>query len=274
MAISLGSMMTLGAALVTGAALLTGCGSDDPDPVSSGSTTTTDTGTTTSTNTGTNTGTQGASTYVLVHGAWGAAWHWDRTREMLEAEGHEVVAMDLPAHGDDMTPVADASLQAYTDSVVAELDAAAEPVILVGHSMAGMVISQAAEARPEKVRTLVYLAAYLVQDGQSLLDIVEADAGAQLGPYLVFSQDGSEAALMPEAMGAVFCDDCSAADLAELEAQLRPEPVAPLGTPITVSEAGWGSVPRVYIETSNDKVLSPAMQEQLYTAIPCDQVLS
>ena len=50
--------------------------------------------------------------------------------------------------------------------------------------------------------------------------------------------------------------------------------MAPLGTPIAVTEARWGSVPRVYIETAGDKLLSPKMQKQLYTASPCDQVLT
>ena len=72
----------------------------------------------------------------------------------------------------------------------------------------------------------------------------------------------------------MFCSDCDPADVADFDSRLRAEPAAPLGTPIAVTEARWGSVPRVYIETAGDKLLSPKMQKQLYTASPCDQVLT
>ena len=85
------------------------------------------------------------STYVLVHVSWGGAWCWDRVAPLLEQAGHHVVAFDLPAHGEDTTPVEQVTLASYTDRVVAVLDAQSEPVILVGHSHGGVVITQVAE---------------------------------------------------------------------------------------------------------------------------------
>ena len=72
-------------------------------------------------------------------------------------------APDLPGLGEDRTPIPKVSLQSYADRISQVLDAEPEPVVLVGHSSGGMIISQAAEQRPDKVKLLVYLAAILSQ---------------------------------------------------------------------------------------------------------------
>ena len=214
-------------------------------------------------------------TYVLVHGAFSDSNAWTRITPLLEEEGHKVVTLDLPAHGKDTTPADQASLQGYTDRVLQAVDAQEEPVILVGHSMGGTVISQVAEQRPEKVAQLVYVAAYLLPNGKSLLEAGQQDTESRLGQYLVFSADGKTATLKPEALKNAFCQDCSDADVATLSGSApKPEPTAPLGTPVMVTAANWGRVPRVYIETKQDLAVGPALQKSLYTESPVERVLS
>lgn len=213
-------------------------------------------------------------TYVLVHGAWSSQAAWDNVVPLLKKEGATVVTLDLPAHGADTTPVAQATLQAYTDKVVAAIDAQKQPVILVGHSMGGTVISQAAEARPEKIEKLVYLAAYLLRNGESLYQISQTDHDSQLGPNLVPSEDGSTLSIKPDALKSVFCAECTDAQAAPLATQAGAEPTQPVGTPIAVTDARYGKVPRVYISTKNDRVVSPALQQQMYTATPVEKVLT
>ena len=113
------------------------------------------------------------SIYVLVHGAWHGGWCWATVRTLLEREGHEVSAPDLPGHGDNKTPLEELSLERYARHICELLDAASEPVILVAHSMGGIVITQAAEYRPEKVKHLVYVTAYLLRSGESMLEVVQ-----------------------------------------------------------------------------------------------------
>jgi pimeloyl-ACP methyl ester carboxylesterase len=108
------------------------------------------------------------ATFVLVHGAFHGGWCWYKIVPLLEAKGHRVLAPDLPGLGDDHTPLADLSLAAWTDSVAAKLHVLGTPVILVGHSRGGIVISEVAERVPEHVSALVYLTAFLVSDGESL----------------------------------------------------------------------------------------------------------
>src|SRR5690242_14650481 len=90
---------------------------------------------------------------VLVHGAWMGAWAWDDVAVELRARDEAVSVVELPAHGADQSPVADATLDAYVARVTASVDAAGAPVILVGHSMAGVVITEYAERNPDKVES-------------------------------------------------------------------------------------------------------------------------
>src|SRR5215471_17226659 len=116
------------------------------------------------------------SRYILVHGAWHGRWCWEKVVPLLRQAGHRVETLDLPGHGQDRTPIREITLAAYTKRVCETLDDQAEPVILVGHSMGGIVITQVAEERPEKIQTLVYLTAFLPQNGESLLQLARMNA--------------------------------------------------------------------------------------------------
>jgi pimeloyl-ACP methyl ester carboxylesterase len=122
----------------------------------------------------------------LIHGAWHGRWCWEKLVPKLEIKGHRVVARDLPGLGLDRTPAAEITLERYTDAVCDALAKEAEPVVLVGHSMGGVVISEAAERMPEKIKALVYLTAYLLVSGQSLIEVAMSDPeAAKVGDYLL-----------------------------------------------------------------------------------------
>ena len=85
------------------------------------------------------------STYVLIHGAWHGAWCWDKLAPLLQDQGHTVIAPDMPAHGQDLMPISEVTLQSYANRVCEVVNQQTEPVILVGHSLGGISITQAAE---------------------------------------------------------------------------------------------------------------------------------
>ncbi len=212
------------------------------------------------------------STYVLIHGAWHGAWCWERVAPALRADGHRVVTPDLPGHGDDRTPTREVTLPAYVDRVCGILDAAPEPVVLVGHSMGGIVITEAAERRPEKVRNLVYVTAFLPRDGESLVDIASKDPEALVMPNLVMSEDKASATLRPEAVRDAFYGACSAEDAARAAARLVPQALAPFQTRVHTTSGGWGRVPRAYVGCLRDRAITPPVQRRMREASPCGQV--
>jgi pimeloyl-ACP methyl ester carboxylesterase len=213
-------------------------------------------------------------TYVLVHGAWHGAWCWEKLRSLLEAKGHRVVAIDLPAHGKDRTPAKDVTLQAYVDRVCNVLDAQRERVTLVGHSMGGVVITQTAEQRPDRIATLVYLCAFLPRAGEALLKLAESDPDGLVLPNLVIAKDGVTATLREGAPRKAFYGECSEADAAWATSRLVPDPVVGHTTPVRTTAGNWGRVPRVYIECLRDRAIPVALQRRMYTASPCGKVLS
>ncbi len=112
---------------------------------------------------------------VLVHGAAHGAWCWEDVVPLLEARSFRVTAVDLPGLGQDPTPPGQVTLQHYIDCVAAALRSVSCRALLVGHSMGSIAISGAAEAVPEKVGKLLYVAAVLPAAGTAV-------GGIDLGP--------------------------------------------------------------------------------------------
>ena len=214
------------------------------------------------------------STYVLIHGAWHGAWCWERVVPLLARAGHRVLAPDLPGHGRDRTPVRDVTLRAYADRVCQVLHEAAEPVVLVGHSMGGTVITEAAERRPADVGTLAYVAAFLLRESESLIQIASADREALVLPNLVVSEDQASATVRPEAIRDAFYGACAREEAARAQSLLVPQALAPFQTPVRMTPARWGRIPRVYIECLRDRAISPSVQRKMYTALPCRKVIA
>ncbi|MDI7262049.1 MAG: alpha/beta fold hydrolase, partial [Thermodesulfobacteriota bacterium] len=190
-----------------------------------------------------------------------------------KGKGHKVEAPDLPGHGKDPTPIQNVSLQAYVERVCKVLDAQSEPVVLVGHSMGGIVISQAAEYRPERIKTLIYLTAFLLQNGEFLLQIAQGDTEGLVLPNLVMAEDQSHATVKEEALKEAFYGDCSDEDVVRAKSLLVPQAAAPFATPISITEKNFGRIPRIYIECLRDRAISPSIQKRMYTALPCRRVI-
>lgn len=214
------------------------------------------------------------STFVLVHGGFVGGWCWEKVVPLLEGAGHRVEAPDLPGHGDNRTPIPEVSLQGYADRVSQVLDARPEPAVLVGQSSGGVVISQAAEQRPDKIEMLVYLGAYLLRDGETLLSASENDTESLILPNLVMSEDQTYLTLREDAIRDGLLADCSDEDVERAKPRFGPEAVAPVATPVAVTEGNFGRVPRVYIETLQDRAISPSLQKEMYDRLPCQKVIS
>jgi pimeloyl-ACP methyl ester carboxylesterase len=214
------------------------------------------------------------STFVLIHGAWHGAWCWDKVAPLLEQAGHEVVRFDLPGHGEDRTPAAEVTLEGYTVRVVEALDALAEPVVLVGHSLSGTVTSQAAERHREKIEKLVYLCALLLPSGKSAIEASQEDGASVILKNAEVEEDRGRILLGEEGMRVALYHDCPEEDFERARHLISPQPLFPLGTPVEVTDGNFWSVRRTYVRTTQDRAVSPAAQEKMYTDLPCEKVVS
>jgi pimeloyl-ACP methyl ester carboxylesterase len=113
------------------------------------------------------------ATFVLVHGAWSGGWGWTRTAGLMRAQGHEVFVPTLTGLGERSHLLHPGiTLSDHIQDVLQVFRYEdLENVILVGHSYGGMVITGVASRAADKIRTLVYLDAFVPKDGQSLADL-------------------------------------------------------------------------------------------------------
>ena len=210
------------------------------------------------------------ATFVLVRGAWHGGWCWHKLVPLLEADGHTVDALDLPGHGDDRSPVSEMTLDGNVGRIVERIGAAGEPVVLVGHSMGGMSVTQAAEHVPERISRLVYLSAFLPGDGQALPDLA---AGDLVQRNLIVDEAAGTITVAEQALRPAFYGECSEEDYAFATSRLVPESLAAMGAPVRITEERAGSVPRAYIECLRDGAIVIDTQRSMQAARPCEPVL-
>lgn len=123
-----------------------------------------------------------ATTYVIVHGAWGGGWDWKPVAQMLTADGHEVYRATLTGQGE-RSHLASTNVDLNThiqDVVNLILWENLHEVVLVGHSYGGMVITGVADRIPDRIKRLVYIDALLPQNGDSVNSL-----SASRPPHLV-----------------------------------------------------------------------------------------
>ena len=202
---------------------------------------------------------------VLVHGAFAGAWKWGRLVGPLEAAGHTVEVLDLPASGEDQTPIAEVTLDAYVERVSRQLDERPEAAVLVASSMGGVVSTQTAALHPRKVAAIVYVAAFVPQDGQSLMDLTRLPEGAsdELQAGMVIEGDPPTASLTPEVSQSAEFGECSEEDAAWAFPQIRPQPVVPFGEPVQVPERTFDEIPRAYVLCTRDRSIPPGLQRRM-----------
>jgi pimeloyl-ACP methyl ester carboxylesterase len=210
------------------------------------------------------------TSFVLVHGSFHGPWCWSRFAPLLTAHGHRVVAPDL------MASASPPDLGAYARIVAAAIDGVPDPVVLVGHSMGGLVACQAAEWRAERVGALVLVAALLLRSGETLVDFIEAHAELGVEDLVLktmeLNADGTEASFPAAVAPAIFYNCCTPADAARASAQLRPQATAVYRTPLAATPERLGRVPRHYVETRQDRAVSPLYQQQMVRRSPCRSV--
>jgi pimeloyl-ACP methyl ester carboxylesterase len=214
------------------------------------------------------------ASFVLVHGAWGGSWVWDRVTPLLEAAGHRVDAVDLPGRGANPAAAADMTLEANARHVVDHVNASGEPVVLVGHSMGGMSVTRAAELVPDRVATLVYVTAFLPSDGQTVPELAEGNPDELVQSNIVVDEAAGLCTVREEVQRDAFYGECSAEDAAWASSRRVPESIAAIVAPVHVTEARAGSVRRIYVECTRDRAITIDQQRRMWAALPCEEVLT
>ena len=203
-------------------------------------------------------------TLILVPGAWHGAWCWHKLTPRLEQSGARVIAPDLPTDG------------TFEDwaQFVAEVVAREPGCVLLGHSRGGAIVSRAAELAPDAIRRLVYLAAYLLPDGESVAEEARRDTGSSVVPNMVPVRRELSCKIRDEVLRETFYGECTDEDFEYARTRLSAEPLRALAAPVFTSAGRFGRVPRAYVETLRDRAVTPEAQRRMQAVLPCDPVFT
>ncbi|HMQ61933.1 MAG TPA: alpha/beta fold hydrolase, partial [Flavilitoribacter sp.] len=202
--------------------------------------------------------------YVLVHGAWADESAWGFVRDQLAVHAN-VAVVNLPAHGADNAYGVGIGLEDYVKTVSEAVNRQSGKVTLVGHSMAGVIISQVAENMPEKIDKLVYVAAYLPRNGEDVSTITNRFLNNKPIEVFEFNADYSLVSIKKDAIPEVVCADCPDFMKEALVKYHRAEPVKGLNDKVKLT-ARFAGVPKYYISTKNDHAVPYALQQQMIRA--------
>ncbi len=188
-------------------------------------------------------------TIVLVHGAFADSSSWNGVVTILQRHGYRIVAAANPLR----------SVRTDADAVSDIVKSIKGPVVLVGHSYGGSVISEAAEGRPN-VKSLVYVAAFAPDAGETALGLTGRFPGSTLAPTLAPAVDltggGKDLYIQPARFHDQFAADVPAAQARLMAAGQRPIAQAALTEAST--EPAWKHVPSWFIYGSGDRNIPPA----------------
>lgn len=214
------------------------------------------------------------STIILVHGAWQGAWCWNKLAPLLRTAGHQVHTPDLPGHGNNPLPAKLVNTAVYVKAISELVESQHDQVILVGHSMGGMVITQVAEQLPDRVARLVYISGFLLENGQSINDLEPQVTHSSLAGKLLLSGDKSSLIIPESIIQEAFYSDCTEEDYRFALTRFQAQPVQPFLTPAQHSEARFGSVPRVYIECLFDRAIPVQAQRFMHQSLHCAKIVT
>lgn len=213
--------------------------------------------------------------FVLVHGAFAGAWIWEPLMARLEAYGHSATAFDLPGLGEDHTPLSGCTLEASAARVCGVLASGSAPAFVVAHSMGGIIATQAAARCLNRFAALIYVAAFMPKDGQSLLALTKLPEGAgdQVQANIVIEGD-PPVAIMPGSASRKALYDCCTEGVADWAiARQRPQPVAPFATPVSLPAGALEGMKRYCVLCLQDRAMQPALLRRMIAENPCSDVV-
>lgn len=218
--------------------------------------------------------------FVLIHGSWHGGWCFDEVAARLRAAGHTVVAPTLPGMGGNEAQLRAVTLQGWGDFAAAqcrELKAqlGGAPVVLGGHSRGGIVVSTAAEADPAAMDALVYICAMMLPDGMSRAEFKALEEPTPAFDALISKvHDGAGTVVDPALAGPVFAQLSPPELVAPALPRLLAEPHGPRSEPLRLTTERWGSLPRTYVECTQDRTIPIASQRLMQQMSPGARVVT
>ena len=204
------------------------------------------------------------SKFLLVHGASHGAWCFEKLIKELQNKGHVAEAIDLPGHGNNKIPLEDVTLEKYSSEILTSLNS---PTIVLGHSMGGYPISLAAQTDPTYIKHLIYLTAFVPEDGKTLAELRKKVDRYPLTSVIRKTEDGLGFYIPKKYQKDIFYNDCSKQDIKLASEKLCIQAIKPQNTPIKLG-VNFKKVSKSYVSCLDDQTIPIELQKKLSESIP------
>ncbi|MDJ1006329.1 MAG: alpha/beta fold hydrolase [Paracoccaceae bacterium] len=208
---------------------------------------------------------------LLIHGAWQGSWVWESQVPALAAAGYSPIALDLPGNGVDGRDPREVTFEDHLAFAGAAMPSDRGPVAIVAHSGGGVLATALAEAHPQRVAQIVYVAGMMLPSGVTFPEFcapfVAADTAA-LGIAAHLEDLGGATGVPKAAAMEVFYHDCTPAAANAAAARLTPQGEAVRAPRVHWTPAGAGRIPRAYIRCDADRSVLPEVQDAMVAAWP------
>ncbi len=209
--------------------------------------------------------------FLLIHGSWHGAWCWHKIAPRLIAAGHSVSVPDLLGRGANRRWSHLVSLNAMVRHIGGTLRQDRQTTIVV-HSRYGVLASAVSEAYPDRIKRVVYLAAFMIPHNRMAAPYFAADKGSLLQSHITVSKAGLWDALDPAIYREGLYHDCTGDDVTLASSLLCREPLRPALTRLRLSADRYGAVPRAYIRLTEDRAVTPQLQDKCIEKVGADRV--
>lgn len=210
---------------------------------------------------------------ILVHGAWHSAQCWTNLISRLD-KSHRIFTPDMPGReAHDARAYRKLSLHDYVQAIRDLLCKLDGPSLLIGHSLAGMTISQVAQMHPDLVSELVYIAGFIPASGESMFDITSKLNNPGISTELIFKPKENKIEInKSHRTQTVFYGDCAQPLAKQAVQQLIPEPLKAFSTQVSLSSEHFGRVKKSYIRCLRDLAITPFDQNKMIDKVSIDKV--
>lgn len=217
--------------------------------------------------------------FVLIHGSWHGGWCFDPVAEILRARGHAVLAPTLPGMGGTAEELAAVTLDGWADFALEHCRRlraeTGGPVVLAGHSRGGLVVSTAAERDPRAMDALVYICAMMLPAGLSRAEFKKLEGPNPAFDAIISPVHGGVGTVVdPAAAGAVFAQVSPPDLVAAVLPRLIAEPHGPRSEKLVLTPERWGSLPRTYVECTQDRTIPIDSQRKMQQFSPGAHVVT
>jgi pimeloyl-ACP methyl ester carboxylesterase len=193
------------------------------------------------------------STFVLVHGAWHDGSTWEPVIKYLEAQGHQAFAPTIAGNGKGVNKNVNHAqcTQSVVDYIIGK---DLTDIILLGHSFGGTIIAKVAEVIGDRIKRLIFLDAFILNDGESLKDNIPAHL-QQLMDRLAKESDDNTMMMPFDLWREVFINDADLELAKSSYAQLSSQPYQPFIDKLDLKQFYSLPIPKSYLYCSEDIAL-------------------